>query len=197
MTKAFRGVALTAAVMMSVSSAACIGKFGAFHKLLNWNNSLGNKWLDWAVFLGLNIIPVYELFFIGDVLIFNSVEFWTGNNPLAATEVQGADGRKTSVSWKEDGHRILIETTKEGRIERTLDIALDDERAEVRRDGVLVSTAEFNASGMRIRDASGELVASHTPEQMTWFRAAAERGTASLVAALEAQATGMKVAKAR
>ena len=35
------------------------------------------------IFWGLNIIPVYGLFFLGDAIIFNVIEFWSGSNPIA------------------------------------------------------------------------------------------------------------------
>ena len=33
--------------------------------------------------MGLCILPAYELCCLGDVLIFNSIEFWGGQNPVA------------------------------------------------------------------------------------------------------------------
>ncbi len=36
------------------------------------------------VFLGLIIIPAYGLFSFGDAIIFNSIEFWGGSNPIRA-----------------------------------------------------------------------------------------------------------------
>ncbi len=34
----------------------------------------------------MNIVPVYGLFFLGDVIIFNVIEFWSGSNPIAMNE---------------------------------------------------------------------------------------------------------------
>ncbi len=35
-----------------------------------------------AIFLGLNIVPVYSLAYLVDLFVFNAIEFWSGDNPL-------------------------------------------------------------------------------------------------------------------
>jgi hypothetical protein len=40
-------------------------------------------WLNEIVFLGLWIIPVYPITLLGDVVIFNTWGYWTGNNPIS------------------------------------------------------------------------------------------------------------------
>ena len=40
------------------------------------------KFVNELVFLGLCILPAYELCTLGDALIFNSIEFWGGQNPI-------------------------------------------------------------------------------------------------------------------
>lgn len=71
-------------ISSSLLFGSCIGSFSAFNGLKDWNTDLtGNKFGDEVVFLGLNIIPVYGLFSFADLIIFNSIEFWTGSNPLA------------------------------------------------------------------------------------------------------------------
>jgi len=50
----------------------------------SWNSELSDsKWINEVVFLGLNWVPVYPLCLMGDYVIFNSVEFWTGDNPIS------------------------------------------------------------------------------------------------------------------
>jgi hypothetical protein len=60
-------------------TSACFGSFNLTRKLIGFNRSVSpNKWIQWFVFLGLNIIPVYPFASLGDVFFANSVEFWTG-----------------------------------------------------------------------------------------------------------------------
>ncbi|MBL0681937.1 DUF3332 domain-containing protein [Aquimarina mytili] len=80
---------LTACILLSASVlfSSCLGSFSAFNGLRDWNDGLtSSKFLDNLIFWVFNIIPVYGLFFVGDVIIFNVIEFWSGSNPLAMNE---------------------------------------------------------------------------------------------------------------
>lgn len=58
----------------------CVGPCNLTGKLNDWNNDLGDRWVNEIVFIVL--LPVYGLTVLGDVLIFNAVEFWGGDNPV-------------------------------------------------------------------------------------------------------------------
>lgn len=78
-----RTLAALAVTATLATSAGCYGSYGAFNKLHGWNGKVsGDKWARSAVHLGLWIIPVYELAIVGDFLIFNTVEQFTGQNPF-------------------------------------------------------------------------------------------------------------------
>ena len=63
--------------------SGCYGPFRLTTKLHQWNGNVSNKkFVNELVFLGLCILPAYELCTLGDVLIFNSIEFWGGQNPI-------------------------------------------------------------------------------------------------------------------
>jgi hypothetical protein len=75
------------ALSMTLLSTSCLGSFSAFNSLRDWNDGVtSNKFLDNLIFWALNIVPVYGLFITGDVLFFNVLEFWTGDNPIAMAE---------------------------------------------------------------------------------------------------------------
>lgn len=64
---------------LAVSQPACYGSYGAFNKVHAWNGqATGNKVANSAIHLGLWILPVYELALLGDFVIFNNIEFLTG-----------------------------------------------------------------------------------------------------------------------
>jgi hypothetical protein len=65
---------------------SCIGSFNLTKKLYSWNNEIGSKWANEAVFLLFVIIPVYEATLFIDYLILNSIEFWGGSNPVSMEE---------------------------------------------------------------------------------------------------------------
>ena len=59
-------------------SAGCYGSFSLVTKAYKWNGTLGDKWVNEAAFLALNIIPVYSVASFIDIIFLNSGEFWTG-----------------------------------------------------------------------------------------------------------------------
>ncbi len=102
-----------AALMLGAGAllmSSCIGKFGLFNKLLSWNEKATNeKWINWLIFLGLNIIPVYEFSLFLDYILFNSIEFWTGSSPVAGIDmnVKGEKG-EYHVKSTENGYHIEL-----------------------------------------------------------------------------------------
>lgn len=105
-------VALSASMMMQ----SCIGSFALFNKVKNWNDNVGDKFVNELVFVAMWILPVYELSFAADLLILNSIEFWSGSNPaLAQNKTQVVDGKNAQylVSSNEQGYTITNMTTKQ------------------------------------------------------------------------------------
>jgi len=74
------GLLLTAS---AVFFTGCYGSFDLTKKVYKWNGTMGNKYIKEAVFLGLNIIPVYSVSLFIDGIFLNSVEFWTRKKLLA------------------------------------------------------------------------------------------------------------------
>ena len=69
--------------------SGCYGPFRLTTKLHQWNGNVSNKkFVNELVFLGLCVLPAYELCTLGDVLIFNSIEFWGGQNPITMKDGQ-------------------------------------------------------------------------------------------------------------
>lgn len=97
MRHATRSSALALFLSVTVAaSAACFGSFQTTRSLHEWNGEVSdNKFVNWLVFVGLVVVPVYEISVLADGVIFNSVEFWTGSNPMRSERVvlsRDADG---------------------------------------------------------------------------------------------------------
>ncbi|MDR0938905.1 MAG: DUF3332 domain-containing protein [Mediterranea sp.] len=104
------------ATLLSVSLifTSCVGSFGLFNRVSSWNQSVSeNKFVNELVFLALHIVPVYEVSYLVDALVINSIEFWSGTNPMAnvgdVKKVKGENGNYL-VTTLENGYSI----TKEG-----------------------------------------------------------------------------------
>jgi hypothetical protein len=128
--------------LSAAGTTGCFGKFSLTRKLYTWNASVGgNKWVSNLVFWGLCIIPVYQLAGLGDAVVLNAVEFWTGTNPVAdARDVQTRELPGGAVEIAYGGDTFLLVPTGEGAFE----VARDGEPigyARVRPDGSLVVTS--------------------------------------------------------
>ena len=78
--KPMRGL-LVLALAMVFCFSGCLGPNHAGGHLAQWNNSFENKWAKEGIFL--LVFPGYVLFGLGDVVIFNSVQWWSGSNPIS------------------------------------------------------------------------------------------------------------------
>lgn len=73
-----------ALLLSSVTFQSCIGSFALTNKVLDWNKNVSNKFVNELVFFAFWILPVYEVTSVADLLVLNSIEFWSGNTPLAS-----------------------------------------------------------------------------------------------------------------
>jgi Domain of unknown function (DUF3332). len=100
---------LTVTLASSVMFTSCIGSFGLTNKLLDWNRNLDSKFVNELVFLAFCIVPVYGVSILADSLVLNSIEFWTGENPVAdvgtVKTIEGKDGMY-AVETKANGYTI-------------------------------------------------------------------------------------------
>jgi len=81
---------IPALLIASILLTGCTGPFVLTKKVHKWQTGFDDKWVDEVAFLGCNIpfFPVYGFAMLGDALIFNSVEFWTGDNPMDSVNNQ-------------------------------------------------------------------------------------------------------------
>lgn len=111
MRKTYLTVAVVCLLGGSMMFTSCIGSFTLTNKLLTWNKTVGNKFVNELVFFAFWILPVYEVSALADVLVLNSIEFWSGSNPVAQGKkvIDGKDGRYL-VECDGRGYTITSET---------------------------------------------------------------------------------------
>lgn len=104
MKKVFLTIALASTLFLS----SCIGSFGLTNMYYNWNQSIGNKFINEIVFFATScLVPVYGVCIFVDGVVLNSIEFWTGSNPVASkTEVINTENGKVLVQSNENGYTI-------------------------------------------------------------------------------------------
>lgn len=135
---------LATTVASSVLFSSCIGSFGLTNKLLTWNRSIDSKFVNELVFIAFWIVPVYEISALADVLVINSIEFWSGSNPVAdAGTIQTVDTKNGvyTVETKTDGYHIQKEGEAEG-----VDLVFDeaDRSWSVEAHGETAKLLQFN-----------------------------------------------------
>ncbi|MDH6354109.1 hypothetical protein M2132_000431 [Dysgonomonas sp. PH5-45] len=115
MKKRFLTVATVSILAGSFMFSSCIGSFGLSNKVLAWNQTIDSKFVNEVVFFALWIVPVYEITMLADLLVLNSIEFWSGDNPVQAgvvKTVQGENGIYT-VETLQNGYHIENEEGKD------------------------------------------------------------------------------------
>lgn len=117
-------LAMALVLCAGLMASSCIGSFGLFNRTVKWNQNIGNKFANELVFLALNIVPVYEVCYLADVLVINSIEFWSGNNPMADVgriqKVKGENGN-FYVKTLANGYNITKEDSEE-----SMDLLFDE-----------------------------------------------------------------------
>lgn len=89
------------------SNTACFGSFALTKKLYNYNKSFSNdKWMQELFFLATGVLlPVYSVAGLIDVVILNSMEFWTGKPALSS-----ASGPETKTKVLARGNTTVTQT---------------------------------------------------------------------------------------
>lgn len=90
----------------TLTQQSCIGSFQLTKNLYNWNMDIDGRWGSEMVFLAMNIIPVYAVTLLADGVVLNSIEFWTGNNPLAMND---AEKQTRIVKNGDDSYKLTAE----------------------------------------------------------------------------------------
>lgn len=78
-------VAMASLVTISTLSG-CYGKFALTRKVYEANGQVSDKFLRSGLTWVLVIIPVYGVAALVDFIAFNTIEFWSGKNPVASGE---------------------------------------------------------------------------------------------------------------
>jgi hypothetical protein len=102
---------------LTFSNTACIGRMAVSGKVMEFNLSVSeDKWAREIVFLALYIIPVYEFAGMADLIVVNSIEFWTGTNPVNG-EARLARFGDQNHGVTADGSEAISTLRKDGSID--------------------------------------------------------------------------------
>ncbi len=128
-------IILTAALaaLLCTSMTSCMGKFALTRNLYAWNEQVSNKFVNEVIFVAFWILPVYEVCGLADMLVLNSIEFWSGDNPMtASTKTIETDHGRYLVECDGKGYDITLENTGE---KYRLDFAQESQTWSLQLDG--------------------------------------------------------------
>jgi hypothetical protein len=126
--KAVIAILLASTILVATG---CYGTFSLTRKMYSWNGTFDDKFVQSAVMWVFLIIPVYEVCGFIDLLALNTIEFWTGSNPVALTADKEtrkeitADGKSYKVRMGND--RMMITQTSGIGKGKSVELYLDRE----------------------------------------------------------------------
>ena len=114
--KKFNVLQVTVCLLIgSFMFSSCIGSFSLFNKYASWQKDMtNNKFINAIVgFFLMPIVGGITLFV--DAVVLNTIEFWTGDNPVASNvgktqNVMGSDGVLYAVKTLRNGYEIKSPT---------------------------------------------------------------------------------------
>ncbi|HLL03317.1 MAG TPA: DUF3332 domain-containing protein [Myxococcaceae bacterium] len=181
MKRSFRLFATLCLVALSLQMTGCFGKFSLTRAMWDFNKNIsGNKFVQWVVFLVMVIVPVYGVGALVDALVINSIEFWTGNNPVGSAEgvdsntrvVRLGNGETLRLSREPGSEVMKVEMEREGQAPVVRYFEPLNDGMVVRDDaGALLIQAREQADGaVTVTDASGATLAMHSTEAVAQAR---------------------------
>ncbi len=140
-----RVITVTGLCATLLVTTGCFGSFVTVQRLYHWNRTVDdNKFAQWGVFVVTVIVPVYPSATLFDLIFTNSVEFWSGRNPMAA------NAGTTRTVTTENGEEVTMRMRDDG----SIDVAV---RAPAQPVTNLVVVPEGDS--LAAYDADGKLVA--------------------------------------
>lgn len=172
-------VCMMLASFMGISTA-CYGPFNLTKNVYQWNSGIkgsgevSEKWMKELVFFGMIVVPVYMFSALLDAFIFNSIQFWSGSNPVKASELE--DDGQTKVAqvgdltmrWTATSEGATVTYERHGIVERRAIIVSSATGYRLLEErGLTLAEAEYAADGtLTILDQECQVVQRWTGDQL-------------------------------
>lgn len=139
-----------------MATSSCIGSYSLFNKFAKWETRISsNKFVN--AIIGFILTPIVgSVCLLADSLVLNSIEFWSGSNPLAdigkTKTVMGQDGRYYAVTTLKNGYEIKAPT---GEITHFIHDAKTDSWS-MEQNGTVKEIFRFNGDGTIMASVNGQ-----------------------------------------
>ena len=164
---------LASAVLVAFIATGCTGSFNLTKKVNNFHRSQSDKWSDELCFLLVALTPIYGLAMLGDAIIFNSIEFWTGDNPIALNSNpdvkvvrQGDD--EMIVSYNKQTDQIIVAPKLKSQEKAPIILERNDQMvmAKNEKGQVLFSSMKNDQGDIAVYNGSGELIKNYSADEV-------------------------------
>ena len=161
-------------MLLCFVSTGCTGSFNLTKKVYNFHRSQSDKWQDELMFLVCVLVPIYGVSTFADAIVFNSIEFWTGKNPV---EMSKADGNQkvvkdkkgvATLSFNNDKQQMTI-LSKTAAGEKTVILEKQADGSVLAKDknGQMLYAAGKNAKGdVVVYNKDMQLVKAYTSDEI-------------------------------
>lgn len=186
-------LAMLFAGFMSMHATGCFGQFQLTQKIWNFNKNIsGNKFVQWLMFLVLTIIPVYGLGAFIDAIVINSIEFWTGSNPVASVDgapettrivkLSPTDTLRLSRDVETGVMRMALEREGQETMVRYFEPLEDGMVVRDDAGAMLIQAQEATDGAVAVTDAAGTTLTVHARDALAVARRVYEEGGAQALA---------------
>ena len=155
--KRIKSTTIVMSLAFTLMFTSCYGPFKLTTSLHDWNGTIGDKWINSLIFVGLNIVPVYGIAATVDAVVLNTIEFWTGDNPMGQNSKQKMEKlvENENGTYKITAKRntILIEGISGIDQGKKMKMKIDEEKKQLflEKEGELIKLAEFNEIAQTVR----------------------------------------------
>jgi hypothetical protein len=147
-TTIVKGITLVTLFLFLLAASGCYGGFYLTKALYKFNGEVkidggpqADRVAQSVVMVLLFIIPVYQLAAMADAVILNSIEFWSGKNPMTSeaepavrTVAKGDERYVQTFIRTASAKEMQVEYFKEGRHVNTVTIRQEDDSPTVMAD---------------------------------------------------------------
>jgi hypothetical protein len=103
--------------MLPFFFGGCYGTFPLTKKIYQFNGDISShKIIQTVVFWVFIIVPVYGIGMLGDAIICNLIEFWTGEQILSVAPTTDSNGNTVCLTPSPDGRQAVLTVSRGGKI---------------------------------------------------------------------------------
>ena len=137
----------------------CYGQFPLTRTLYRYNGRIHDSGFVQSVVMWiLGFFWIYSGAILIDLVVFNLVEFWTGENPMVVKSFEDSEGNRVTMTPSEDGSEVRLDRIREGEIVETRNVVKHEGgRFEVKNeDGAVLGNITRKESGDLELSKAGE-----------------------------------------